>query len=88
FQRAGLDLPVPSFGQLSDRFAKLQLPIKVRAVVARQRLKEDKPTDLIVDSTDLKLDQAGARIVMASTAAMGASCLSAKRLRAPSWWRR
>ncbi|WP_440030402.1 transposase [Chromobacterium amazonense] len=59
FQRAGLDLPVPSFGQLSDRFAKLQPSVKVRAAVARQRLKEGKPVDLIVDSTGLKLDQAG-----------------------------
>lgn len=56
----GLDLPVPSFGHLSDLFATLDINIRTKCTRAVERLKEGEPVTVIVDSTGLRFPHAGA----------------------------
>jgi len=56
----GLDLPVPSFGHLSDLFATLDMNIRTKCTRAAERLNEGEPVTVIVDSTGLRFSHAGA----------------------------
>lgn len=56
----GLDMPVPSFGHLSDCFAKLSVSIKQHCTHIVKRLAKGEAIDLIIDSTDLSFGRASA----------------------------
>jgi hypothetical protein len=49
-----IDLPVPSFGHLSDLFAELDIAVRKKCTRAAQRLNEGEPVTVIVDSTGLR----------------------------------
>jgi hypothetical protein len=55
-----IDLPVPSFGHLSDLFAELDIAVRKKCTRAAQRLNEGEPVTVIVDSTGLRFSHAGA----------------------------
>jgi hypothetical protein len=54
----GLDIAVPSFGQLGDRFAALEPGVTQRCVQRARRLARRESTSLIVDSTGLSFGRA------------------------------
>lgn len=54
----GLDIPVPSFGQLCDRFAALEVSVTQRCVQLARRLARGEAISLIVDSTGLSFGRA------------------------------
>ena len=54
----GLDIPVPSFGHLSDRFASLALSVRQRCTRLAERLARGESVTLIVDSTGLTFGRA------------------------------
>ncbi|CAE6872017.1 IS5 family transposase ISAzba3 [Paraburkholderia domus] len=56
----GVELPVPSFGHLSDLFASLDITVRKKCVRAAERLNEGEPVTVIVDSTGLRFSHAGA----------------------------
>ncbi|WOB77082.1 transposase [Achromobacter xylosoxidans] len=56
----GVELPVPSFGHLSDLFASLDITVRRKCVRAAERLNEGEPVTVIVDSTGLRFSHAGA----------------------------
>ena len=55
----GLDIAVPSFGQLSDRFARLTPDITQRCGQRARRLARGETVGVIIDSTGLKFSCAG-----------------------------
>lgn len=54
----GLDIPVPCFGQLSDRFAKLNVSIKQRCNQLAKRLANGEAVDILIDSTGMSFGRA------------------------------
>lgn len=54
----GLDIPVPSFGNLSDRFAKLNVTVKQRCSRLAQRLANGEKVDILIDSSGLSFGRA------------------------------
>lgn len=58
WQTHGLDVPVPSFGQLSDRFAAMSLPVKQRCARLAERLARGESVSIVVDSTGLSFGRA------------------------------
>lgn len=56
----GLDIPVPSFGHLSDCFAKLSVSIKQHCTHLAKRLAKGESIDLIIDSMGLSFGRASA----------------------------
>ena len=54
----GLDIPVPSSGQLSERFAALELSVRQRCVVLAKRLARGVAVSMIVDATGLSFGRA------------------------------
>jgi hypothetical protein len=58
WQTRGIDIPVPSFGQLSDRFAALSLPVKQRSAHLAERLARGESVSILVDSTGLSFGRA------------------------------
>jgi hypothetical protein len=55
----GLDIPAPSFGQLCDRFAALEVNVTQRCEQLARRLARGEAVSLIVDSTGLGFARAG-----------------------------
>jgi hypothetical protein len=55
-----IELPVPSFGHLSDLFAALDIAVRKKCTRAAERLNEGEPVTVIVDSTGLRFSQASA----------------------------
>jgi hypothetical protein len=55
----GLDIEVPSFGQLCDRFAALEANVTQRCEQLARRLARGEAVSLIVDSTGLSFARAG-----------------------------
>ncbi|MGF6971578.1 hypothetical protein QFZ94_000005 [Paraburkholderia sp. JPY465] len=55
----GLDIAVPSFGQLCDRFAALEASVTQRCEQMARRLARGEAVSLIVDSTGLSFARAG-----------------------------
>jgi hypothetical protein len=55
----GLDIAVPSFGQLCDRFAALEANVTQRCEQLARRLARGEAVSLIVDSTGLSFARAG-----------------------------
>lgn len=60
WRERGIDLPVPSFGHLSDLFAGLDMTVRGRCTRAAGRVKDGEPVTVIVDSTGLRFSHAGA----------------------------
>lgn len=60
WRERGIDLPVPSFGHLSDLFAGLDIAVRSRCTRAAGRVKDGEPVTAIVDSTGLRFSHAGA----------------------------
>jgi Transposase DDE domain len=60
WQLRGLDIAVPSFGQLSERFATLTVPVKHRCQRVAERLARGESIRLIVDTTGMKFGRANA----------------------------
>lgn len=56
----GVELPVPSFGHLSDLFASLDITVRKKCVRAAERLNEGEPVTVIVDGTGLRFSHASA----------------------------
>jgi len=54
----GLEIAVPSFGQLSERFATLAVPVRQRCQRVADRLANDEAISLIVDSTGMSFGRA------------------------------
>ena len=54
----GLDIPVPSFGQLSDRFAHLDVSVKQRCQRLAKRLADGEAVDIFIDSTGMSFGRA------------------------------
>lgn len=54
-----LEIPVPSFGHLSDLFSTLPVRIKQFCDKLVQRVKQGEPVSLILDSTGMRFDKAG-----------------------------
>ena len=54
----GLAIPVPSFGQLSDRFAQLKLTVKQRCRRLAKRLANGEAVDILIDSSGLSFGRA------------------------------
>lgn len=54
----GLDIPVPSFGHLSDRFAELEVSIKQRCDRLAQRLANGEKVDILIDSSGMSFGRA------------------------------
>ncbi|KVP63720.1 hypothetical protein WJ92_03090 [Burkholderia ubonensis] len=54
----GLEIAVPSFGQLSERFATLPVPAQQRCQRVAARLAQGKAISLIVDSTGMSFGRA------------------------------
>lgn len=54
----GLDIPVPSFGQLSDRFANLDISVRQRCQRLAKRLADGEAVDLFIDSTGMSFGRA------------------------------
>ena len=58
WRECGIDLPVPSFGHLSDLFAaELDVTVRSRCTRAVERLKAVEPVTVIVDSTGLRFSR-------------------------------
>jgi len=57
----GLDIPVPSFGQLCDRFATLEISVTQRCIVLAKRLARGEAVSMIVDATGLRFGRASQR---------------------------
>ena len=55
---SGLDIPVPSFGSLSDRFAELDVSVKHRCQRLAKRLANGEAVDIILDSTGMSFGRA------------------------------
>ncbi|WP_221623072.1 transposase [Burkholderia sp. Bp8986] len=55
----GLDIAVPSCGQLCDRFAALEVTLTQRCERAVRRLARGEVVSLIIDSSDLRFGHAG-----------------------------
>lgn len=53
-----LDIPVPSFGHLSDLFSCLPLEVKQSCKKLAKRIEQGEPITLIIDSTGLRFDKA------------------------------
>src|SRR5580765_8030189 len=60
WRERGIDLPVPSFGHLSDLFAALDVGVQKRCTREAGRLNDGQPVTVIVDSTGLCFSHAGA----------------------------
>jgi hypothetical protein len=54
----GLDIPVPSSGQLCDRFAELEVDVRQRCAHLARRLARGEAISMIVDSTGLSFGRA------------------------------
>ncbi|MGC3030440.1 IS5 family transposase [Burkholderia sp. DN3021] len=54
----GLEIAVPSFGQLSERFATLTVPVRQRCQRVANRLAQGEAISLIVDSTGMNFGRA------------------------------
>ncbi|MFL9913420.1 transposase [Paraburkholderia sp. RL17-337-BIB-A] len=54
----GLDIPVPSYGQLCDRFAVLKVSVTQRCEQLARRLARGEAVSVIVDSTGLSFGRA------------------------------
>ena len=54
----GLDIPVPSYGHLSDLFSKLHITVKQRCKRLARRLANGENVTVIIDSTGLSFDRA------------------------------
>jgi len=54
----GLDIPVPSFGHLSDRFANLDVSVKQRCQRLVKRLANGEAVDIFIDSTGMSFGRA------------------------------
>jgi hypothetical protein len=54
----GLDIPVPSFGNLSDRFSKLDVSVKQRCRRLAKRLANGEAVDIIIDSSGMSFGRA------------------------------
>lgn len=54
----GLNIPVPSFGHLSDLFETVSLETKQHCKTLKKRLANGESVDVIVDSTGLKFNNA------------------------------
>ena len=59
WKEKGLDIEVPSFGHLSDLFAKISIKVKHCCNKAVKRAKAGEKVDLIADSTGMRFDKAG-----------------------------
>jgi hypothetical protein len=57
----GLDIPVPSYGHLSDLFSKLDIAVKQRCKRGWPRLANGEDVTVIIDSTGLSFDRASQR---------------------------
>ena len=53
-----LDIPVPGFGQLCDRFAALEVSVTQRCIVLAKRLARGEAASMIVDATGLSFGRA------------------------------
>lgn len=60
WQLHGLDIAVPSFGQLGERFATLTVPVQNRCQRVAERLARGESISLIVDATGMKFGRANA----------------------------
>ncbi|CAO5682784.1 MAG: hypothetical protein HEEMFOPI_01797 [Holosporales bacterium] len=58
WQQKGLDIPVPSFGHLSDLFETVSLQTKQHCKTLKKRLENDESVEAIVDAIGLKFDNA------------------------------
>lgn len=58
WERLQLDIPVPSFGHLSDLFSQLKVDIKQRCERLARQLASGQPVSLIIDSTGLSFGRA------------------------------
>ena len=58
WQTHNINIPVPSFGHLSDLFASVPLKIKQFCKTLKKRLDKGETIDLIVDSTGIKFNNA------------------------------
>ncbi|KVO00001.1 hypothetical protein WJ69_31550 [Burkholderia ubonensis] len=58
WQLRGLEIAVPSFGQLSERFATLSVAVRQRGQRVADRLAQGKAISLIVDSTGMNFGRA------------------------------
>ena len=54
----GLDIPVPSFGSLSDRFGKLKVPVKQRCGRLAKRLANGEKVTVLMDSSGMSFGRA------------------------------
>ena len=59
WEEKGLNIAVPSFGHMSDLFAKMSIKVKHYCKKAVKRAKEGEKVDLIADSTGMRFDKAG-----------------------------
>lgn len=53
-----LDIPVPSFGHLSDRFARLDVQVRQRCARLAERLANGEAVDILIDSTGMSFGRA------------------------------
>jgi len=58
WETKGLDIPVPSFGHLSDRFAAMKLHIKQRCEQLAKKLARGEAVTILIDSTGLSFGRA------------------------------
>jgi hypothetical protein len=58
WETRGLDIPVPSFGHLSDLFAGLELRVRQRCERLAERLARGESVSIVVDSTGLSFGRA------------------------------
>lgn len=56
WQQQGLDIPVPSFGHLSDLFEMVSIKTKQHCKTLKKQLENGESVDVIVDSTGLKFN--------------------------------
>ncbi len=59
WKQQGLDIPVPSFGHLSDLFSELSLELKQYCGKLKRKIEHGEKVDIIADSTGLRFGKAG-----------------------------
>ena len=58
WQSRGLDIPVPSFGSLSDLFGNISLEVKQFCDKVKKRIENGEAVDLIADSSGMSFSKA------------------------------
>ncbi len=59
WKQQGLDIPVPSFGHLSDMFGKISVELKQYCSKLKRKIDKGEKISLIADSTGLRFGKAG-----------------------------